>query len=768
MHKLATPMCDNELGREILKQLGALQLNGMVPPNGVERSLVKASTSMQKPALMEVHMRFMKQFSELERDWQLMKDPMAAKPETRPAKKKAVSLEGMRSIRLLELKVGKRYHGRVLHVTLCAEAFFLNLIQTMVEDEDGYAARVMIEDSLAGLTSWAKVQGRYPNGAKISIKAPLLSELPDDSVALYVNTEDDLIVQSDFPAVSVEVNVWAKLDAAALRAEGNRLFARQDWTGSIELYTKCIQKCQDSVRRKPTLNKHKKKGASENGTTSNGKVVDETVMLAFSNRAAAWMKSCHYERALKDAHEALKLEPHHLKSIYRKGCALHGMQQYELACKCFELALEQSPEKDIKLALQKSKTCDMQSRLGVYELSKYLVGGFEGPLPEFSDYVGPVEIRSSEARCRRGLFVTKDVEVGELLLVSNALAVVHNGSHATGKNTSPSGRSNAFLRDELLCSLSNLLLKSPKWLEQACSLADCECHGNTKVPPLELFRPNSKWTAGKEDVVLPRLKGVLLQNALDESGSCTRVLQAGRGSQFLGLWPLPSFINHSCTANAVRLHVGDALFLHASRHLEAGEEVTLAYVNTLLPKQMRHELLEKDNWEFTCSCSRCDLESNLSAPLKQVTKRFQSLWGWKEAVTPGQVECFKMAKLALRLEHLLKQKGLYLYERQLVRASFFVAYWVGYLNIDRLGTLCVKLPLPDMLIDAVTAVAPSDTMTSFFAGYWLKRLEEQGASRPVIHDAQQRAIHIYRCVYGNQTSGLLKELLEAHEANTIL
>ncbi|CAK9255256.1 unnamed protein product [Sphagnum jensenii] len=344
MHKLATSMCDDELG-----------------------SLVKASISMQKPALMEVHMSFMKQFSQLERDWQLM----AAKPETQPAKKKTVSLEGMCSIRLLELKVGKRYHIHVRYAMPCAEALFLNLIQTMVEDEDG---------------------------------------------------------------------------------------------------------------------------------------------------AAAWMKSCHYERALKDAYEALILEPHHLKSIHWKGCALHGMQQYELACKCFELVLEQSPEKDIKLALQKSKTCDTQSKLGVYELSKYLVGGFEGPLPEFRDYVGPVEIRSSE--------------------------VVHNGSHATGKNTSPLGCSNAFLRDELLCSLSNLLLKSPTWLEQACSLAGCECHRNTKVPPLELFRPNSKWTAG--------------------------------------------------------------------------EEVILAYVNTLLPKQMRHDLLDKDSWEFTCSCLRCDLEPNLRAPLKQL------------------------------------------------------------------------------------------------------------------------------------------------------
>ncbi len=214
-----------------------------------------------------------------------------------------------------------------------------------------------------------------------------------------MNTEDDLIVQSDFPAASIEVNVWAKLDAAALQAEGNRLFAKQDWTGSIEPYTKCIQNFWS------WSNKHKRKRAGENGTTSNGKVVDETVILAYSNRAAAWMKSCHYERALKDAYEALILEPHNLKSTHWKGCALHGMQQYELACKCFELALEQSPEKDIKLALQKSKTCDMQSKLGVYELSKYLVGGFEGPLPEFRDYVGPVQVRH---------FVTKDIEVDEL------------------------------------------------------------------------------------------------------------------------------------------------------------------------------------------------------------------------------------------------------------------------------------------------------------------------------------------------------------------
>jgi hypothetical protein len=124
-----------------------------------------------------------------------------------------------------------------------------------------------------------------------------------------VITEDDLIVQSDFSAASIEVNVWAKLDAADLQAEGNRVFAKQDWTGSIEPYTKCIKKFLESVHQKPTSNKHKRKRAGENGTTSNGKVVDETVILAYSNRSAAWMKTCHYERALKDAYEVSYWSP---------------------------------------------------------------------------------------------------------------------------------------------------------------------------------------------------------------------------------------------------------------------------------------------------------------------------------------------------------------------------------------------------------------------------------------------------------------------------
>jgi tetratricopeptide (TPR) repeat protein len=99
------------------------------------------------------------------------------------------------------------------------------------------------------------------------------------------------------------------------------------------------------------MSKKKAHSSDSNGATSKGKVSTETVMLAYSNRTAAWMKLSYYERALMDAEEALHLDPQHLKSIYRKGCALHHMQQFEQARECFAMTLEHATEKEIKLTV---------------------------------------------------------------------------------------------------------------------------------------------------------------------------------------------------------------------------------------------------------------------------------------------------------------------------------------------------------------------------------------------------------------------------------
>jgi len=804
-------MESNEMGRELLNELGVLQLYGLDAYRAPsDRSLVEASLSRNKDGLLEAHIRFMRRFQELERDWQLMKlqdagfassnghesSGVVAAEAAKMSRKKqhqqqGLLPKGMTSIRLVELKVGKQHHGRVLYGVLCAEAFFLSLIQTLVEDEDGNAARVMIDDSsLDGSASWAKVQMRYRKGMKIAIRNPFLSDLPDESVALRVHSEDDVVILSEGPPLlPSEVNPpWTKLDAADLRTEGNRLFAKHDWAGAIDFYSKCIRKSLLSVSPAkqpqppaPRGKKKKKPGSSNHAipnkaTVKSVALVDQdTVMLAYSNRAAAWMKLQHYEKALVDAEEALKLDPSHLKSIYRKGRALHALERYEQACKSFSEALGLvSQDKDVKGALQKSEICLQQIQQGVYDLSKHLLSGCEGSLPECSDYVGPVEIKISTTTGRRGLFVTRDVGVGELLLVSNALAIVRSDTTSLENFEACPSRSNASFRDDLLVKIYCLVLKSPKWLQHLSCLSDSECPGNEKLPPMDLFRSGGKWGETKlhsaQDMSVRRVMGLLLQNAIDESGCCTQPALTKSSTkeqqgQFLGLWALPSFVNHSCTPTSARLHLGDALLLHASRQLEAGEEVTFTYVNSMLPLQIRQEFLEQDSWKFQCTCARCELETRLKESLEHIGKHFQSLWAVNETFIPGTSETLDMANIAIKVEHLLKANGSYAYEQQLIRASFFIAYWFGYLNLERMGKHALKLPPPEMVIDATTAAAPGDGNALVFAAFWLKKFEDQGASKLVVNDVQNRAMLIFKCLYGKQKSSVLKKLMRAQAAN---
>lgn len=55
---------------------------------------------------------------------------------------------------------------------------------------------------------------------------------------------------------------------------------------------------------------------------------------------------------------------------------------------------------------------------------KCIFGLCDGGVIEFSDYVGFVEIKWSENLGMCGLFVIKDVDVGDFLLVSNVILVV--------------------------------------------------------------------------------------------------------------------------------------------------------------------------------------------------------------------------------------------------------------------------------------------------------------------------------------------------------
>ena len=49
------------------------------------------------------------------------------------------------------------------------------------------------------------------------------------------------------------------------------------------------------------------------------------------------------------------------------------------------------------------------------------------------------------------------------------------------------------------------------------------------------------------------------------------------GRRLCGVWPLPSFINHSCAPNCHRINVGQIMLVFASQNLPAGAEITMKY-----------------------------------------------------------------------------------------------------------------------------------------------------------------------------------------------
>jgi hypothetical protein len=71
-----------------------------------------------------------------------------------------------------------------------------------------------------------------------------------------------------------------------------------------------------------------------------------------------------------------------------------------------------------------------------------------------------------------------------------------------------------------------------------------------------------------------------------------------------GLWILPSFINHSCAANALRVFYGDVMMIRATQDLRAGEEIVISYRGC---DPERRKIL-KEKWGIECDCAWCKEE----------------------------------------------------------------------------------------------------------------------------------------------------------------
>ncbi|XP_059268549.1 histone-lysine N-methyltransferase SMYD3 isoform X2 [Mustela nigripes] len=116
----------------------------------------------------------------------------------------------------------------------------------------------------------------------------------------------------------------------------------------------------------------------------------------------------------------------------------------------------------------------------------------------------------------------------------------------------------------------------------------------------------------------------------------------------VGLYPSMSLLNHSCDPNCSIVFNGPHLLLRAVRDIEAGEELTICYLDMLMTSEERRKQL-RDQYCFECDCFRCqtqDKDADMLTGDEQVWKEVQESlkkieelkahWKWEQVLAMCQ------------------------------------------------------------------------------------------------------------------------------------
>ncbi|KAK6931260.1 SET domain [Dillenia turbinata] len=517
-----------------------------------------------------------------------------------------------------------------------------------------------------------------------------------------------------------------------LRSKATELLLREEFKESVQIYSKFITHCQEKL--------------SNAQQTSDLQKLNKSLCLAFSNRAEGRFRLKEYAEAIKDCDQALKIDDTHFKSLVCKGKILLNLNKYPMAYDCFKNASTDSQARgfseNLSGYLDLCKKFEIQSTNGVVDVSDWVLSGFKGKVPEFAEYVGPVEIKKSDLG-GRGLFSLKNMDMGTIVLVTKAIA--------TERGILPNDEDcNENVQLVMWKNFISKVMESVKRCDHTHhlirTLSTGEDENGVEVPNISLFRPETEETEVlNEKFDVDKILNILDVNSMVEDSVSSKILGKNSGYYGVGLWVLASFINHSCVPNARRIHIGDHVIIFASRDVKAGEEITFAYFNVLSPLNKRRETLM--NWGFSCACKRCKFEDEI--------------WSRQE---PGELEValekglLDMGSVAFRLEEGMKKWVVKGREKGYLRSSFWEAFSRAFESEKLTKRWGKRIPAMEVVVDSIVDVVGSDEMVLKVLVEGLKR---SGGSSVGRTSEMERVMKLGRGVYGKIVKRqALKALLE--------
>ncbi|KAL9226189.1 hypothetical protein vseg_002030 [Gypsophila vaccaria] len=507
-----------------------------------------------------------------------------------------------------------------------------------------------------------------------------------------------------------------------LRSKAAELLLTENWAESIQKYTQIISLCNQKWPKES--------------------IYIKALCLAHSNRAEARLRLREYEAALSDCDEALKIEALDSKALLCKGKVLMNLGRYLSALDCFKSGLCGDD------LIQRCRKLEYMSRSGNFDVSEWVLGGFSDKCRhELCEFVGCVEIKKSEIS-GRGLFCTKNVDVGGLILVSKATVVERCILPGKGFGEVLGENAQMLIWKSFVSKVIGAAAKCGRTRDLIGMLSTGENEDELEVPVDGLFK-NDEGLGGRVlsegGVEMEKMLSVLDVNSLVEDAVSSKVLGKNRDYYGLGLWLLPSFINHSCVPNVRRVHIGDYVVVLASRDIKAGEEVTFAYYDVLSPLNKRKEMAKA--WGFTCRCKRCKHEEQM-----QSKPEFNEIeLGLEKGVVDAGCTVF-------RLEECMRKSAIRGKDKGYLRASFWKAFSEAYESEKMVRRWGRKIPALEPVVESLVEAVGSDERV---VKVLVRKMKKCGGSGSRGFGEMERALKLGRGVYGKiMRKQALKILLE--------
>jgi tetratricopeptide (TPR) repeat protein len=323
------------------------------------------------------------------------------------------------------------------------------------------------------------------------------------------------------------------------------------------------------------------------------------------NRAHVRLALCCYEGANADATSSLVLRSDtaskrlDAKAYFRAGRASYKLKLFTQAACFFKRQLELEPgESNGTQELIKTEARLHEQASGIYNLTAIRAKLSPAhPEVDAADFTANTVIRTSEGR-GRGLFATRALDVGDLILAETAFCGVWGQEKAALTCLKWDARSPSKVLPSQVGLWKKIVHRIRHNPENSSGFLDLQ--GGYKGIGNKIINDDD----GLRVVDTYQVYDLMVRNQFGLDGTLEQVER----SIPTGVFMRASYLNHCCLSNTKRQIIGDLLLLYALKPIAEGEELTISYDDPIEDLSSRTELM-KDKWNFACNCRLCEVES---------------------------------------------------------------------------------------------------------------------------------------------------------------